>query len=441
MSAAGGAAPVADSVMPLAPATVEASGLSFDLLQQLALKALHFAGELTGVELGARLGLPWSVIEPVVEALKNQRQCEIAGGSYLGGASFTYRITDGGRSRAALFLEASRYVGIAPVPLPQYLAYLKAWSRASQPDVTPTVMEKGFQGLILPPKTLDQLGPAIRAGRSIFVYGAAGNGKTQVAKRVRDVMGGTIAIPHAIEVEGQIIRMFDTVVHEPVEMPASSGFDRATEPDGRWVLCRRPVVMVGGELTMDTLELGAATAGFYKAPIQLRANGGVLVIDDFGRQRCSPAELLNRWIVPLESRVDFLTLSTGQVFEVPFNVLVVFATNLRPQDLMDEAFMRRIHAKIQLPDPTPQQFAGIFEGYCRSVDVPYDASLVDHLVHGYFATHHQAIRGCHARDLVEHALLLAQYRGEPRQLTPALLDAACEVYFVRIEDGASSVVR
>jgi predicted ATPase with chaperone activity len=425
--------------LPAAPMTLEASGLSLDLVTQLALKTLHFAGELTGLALAERLGLQWPVIEPAVEQLKHHRHCEVAGGSYVGGSAFRYRITDAGRARAGLFLETNRYVGCAPVPLAQYRQYIEQWKRETAPSATPTRLAEAFRDLVLPHQLLDLLGPAINAGHSLFVYGAAGNGKTQIARRIRDVLQGEIAVPHALEIEGQIIRMFDVVAHESVGLPAvSNNLDRGVAADARWVLCKRPVVMAGGEMTLDVLNLGRGMGGYYKAPIQLRANGGVLVIDDFGRQRCSVTELLNRWIVPLESRIDFLTLDTGHMFDVPFELLTVFATNLKPQDLMDEAFLRRIHAKVHVGDPTPAEFAVIFRNCCDQQGVVYDAALVDHLIGGFYRRERHPLRGCHPRDLIEHALMLAAYRDEPRHLTPELLDAACDVYFVRGEPDAGT---
>lgn len=431
-------------VLPPAPPTMQACGLSLDLITQLALKTLHFAGELAGSELAARLGLCWPVIEPAMEGLKSQRQVEVVGGSFLGGATFRYRITDAGRNRAALFLEGNSYVGAAPVPLGQYRAYVEDFARSVPHSATPRRLRSAFPHLVLPDSVLDQIGPAINAGSSLFIYGEAGNGKTQIARGVRDVLDQNIAIPHAIEVEGQIVRVYDPVTHEPsghadggANAPMAPGavepFDMGSLPDGRWVECRRPVVIAGGELSMDSLNIGRSPGGYYKAPLQMLANGGVLVIDDFGRQRCSTTELLNRWIVPLESRVDFLTLGTGQSFEVPFQALIIFATNLRPQELVDEAFLRRIHAKVRIAGPTREEFGRIFEQYCAFAGVAYRPEHVAYVLDGYYRQNRTPMRGCHPRDLISHALLLAEYRGEPRALTPELLDAACHVYFVRDE--------
>jgi hypothetical protein len=419
-------------VVPCAPPSLAESGLSLDLVTQLALKALHFAGELAGTDVSDRLGLPWAVVEPALEGLKQQRHVEVAGGSFVGGASYRFRITDAGRARAVLFLDANSYVGVAPVPLAQYRAYVRDFGEFADHPSTPARVRAAFPHLVIADELLDLIGPTIADGHSLFVYGDAGNGKTQIARGLRDALDGDIAIPYAIEVEGQIVRIFDPVTHSPIESGSTApvGLDLGDAPDRRWVRCHRPLVVTGGELTLDQLQLQRSPGGYYKAPPQLLATGGVLVVDDFGRQRCTPTELLNRWIVPLESREDFLTLGTGQSFSVPFRALVVFATNLRPQDLVDEAFLRRIHAKVRVPDPSPEQYEHIFEMRCAAEGVAYDPALVAHLLDGFYRRHRMPLRGCHPRDLIDHALRLAAYRGAPRRLTPALLDAACAVYFV-----------
>jgi predicted ATPase with chaperone activity len=426
---------------PDAPKTLEETGLSVDLLVQLVLKTLHFAGELTGTVLGERLGLHYNAIRPAVDLLKSARQIEIAGGSVLGGASFKYRITDAGRTRAALFLEQNRYVGLAPVPLAQYQAYMRAYTREAPHSATRERVRRAFSHLVVNDHILDQLGPAINAGRSLFIYGPPGNGKTVMAQAIRNLLDGEIAVPHALEVEGHIVRVFDRINHEPVPIDERSGpFDEGPRQDARWLLCRRPLVTVGGELTLEQMQLNPSPAGFYRAPLQAIANGGVLVIDDFGRQRCSPSELLNRWIVPLESRVDYLSLETGQMFELPFAALVVFATNLRPSELVDEAFLRRIHAKVCALGPTTAEFAQIFEVCCEARGLEFDPALVAYLFDSFYRPRRVPLRGCHPRDLIDHALSLADYRGEPRRLTPELLDHACAVYFVDDRPVAPPVI-
>jgi predicted ATPase with chaperone activity len=427
------------ALLPPAPQTMEAAGLNLDLLVQLVLKILHFSGELTGIEIARRLGVEFPVVEPALDFVKRLHQCEIVGGAGIGGASFRYRITDAGRQRAMLFLEDNQYVGVAPVPLKQYVAYLEAYRDAVPRSITRTRVREAFSHLVLSDRVLDQVGPAIAAAHSMFVYGPPGNGKTVIAQAIRALLDGELAVPHAIEVEGSIVRLFDPVNHEPLEAPAeTSGLERGAGHDMRWVRCKRPLVMVGGELTLESLELTySGNTGFYNAPIQAVANGGVLVIDDFGRQRCSARDLLNRWIVPLENRVDFLTLKTGQKFELPFNVLVVFATNIRPSELVDEAFLRRIHYKVLAESPTVADFKHIFENCCRERGVAYDESIVDNLLNHYYRPRNIPLRGCHPRDLLDQALAQAAYLGEERRLTGHLLEAACASYFVDDSEPAS----
>jgi predicted ATPase with chaperone activity len=428
--------------MPSAPLTMEESGLNLDLLIQLSLKTLYFSGELSGAEVGNRLGLNFSVIQEALDALKVQRHIEISGGSMVGRASYRYRITDAGRTRAALFLESNHYVGIAPVPFDQYKQYMGRFQAAAPRLATRETVKDAFSHLVISQRVLDQLGPAINSGHSMFVYGPPGNGKTVISQAIRKLLHGQIAVPHAIEVEGSIIRLFDPVNHEPIEDGAADepqGLERGSNDDGRWVRCRRPLVMVGGELTLDALELSySQSAGFYRAPVQAVANGGVLVIDDFGRQHCSPRDLLNRWIVPLESRVDYLTLQSGQKFELPFVVLVVFATNIKPAELVDEAFLRRIHYKVFAESPTESEFSRIFENYCKDKALPFDHRMVDYLFEHVYHPRRLALRGCHPRDLIDHVLSLAEYRGEPRRVTEDLLDAACATYFIDEQESPSA---
>jgi predicted ATPase with chaperone activity len=423
---------------PRVPTTLAEAGLSQDLVTQLLLKMLHFGADQTGSELARKLGLEFSVIEPALDFLKRSHQCEVFGG-VVGGPTYSYRITDAGRRRALLFLEQSQYVGVAPVPLAQYRAYMENYRSSVISTVTRDRVRKAFSHLVLSDKVLDQVGPAIAAGHSMFVYGPPGNGKTVIAQAIRNLLDGEIAIPHAIEVEGQIIRMFDPVNHEPLaESVASSSWVRGEGGgDMRWARCKRPMVMVGGELTMQALELTySPTLGFYNAPVQAMANGGVLVIDDFGRQQCSPRELLNRWIVPLESRVDFLTLQTGQKFDLPFMVLVVFATNIKPSELVDEAFLRRIHYKVFAESPTAADFEKIFRDYCTLKGLTFDSSHTDHLISNYFRPRGISLRGCLPRDLIEQALAHAEYVGAARELTVELLEAACAGYFVDDTENA-----
>jgi hypothetical protein len=329
------------------------------------------------------------------------------------------------------FMEVSRYVGPAPVPLAQYSAYVRA-CMASRPYVDRAMLAKGFDELIVNKAMFDQLGPAVNSGKSLFLYGAPGNGKTVVAEGIGRALGQEMFVPHAIDVDGQTITVFDPVNHVPLGGTAASTSVIATAMhDRRWEKIKRPVVVVGGELTLEMLDLTFnPIARFYEAPIQMKANGGVFVVDDFGRQRIAPRDLLNRWIVPLESRVDFLTLHTGRKFEIPFNVLIVFATNLKPESLADEAFLRRIPYKILAKNPTIDEYCKIFELNCRKRQLPFDAVMVEYLNRKYYQPRKLQMRACHPRDLVEQVVNICRYQGREPLITRELLDAACGSYFL-----------
>ena len=420
-----------------APATLEETGLSEELITQLVIKLLHFTADCSGVEVARRLGLEFAVVEPILETLRRSHQCEVFGGGLLGAPSFRYRITDAGRRRAQLCLEHNQYVGFAPVPLSQYREYMTRFRQTSKRAVTPAAVRQAVSHLVLSDRVVNQIGPAVASGHSLFVYGPPGNGKTAIAQALHDLLEGPIAIPHAIDVDGHTIRLFNPINHEPIPDAGADVWSTEARLDRRWILCRRPKVMVGGELTMQSLDLAySATTGFYSAPIQVLANGGLLLIDDFGRQACSPRDMLNRWIVPLESRVDFLTLQGGQKFDMPFDVLMVFATNIKPTELVDEAFLRRIQYKIVAESPTVQAFRDIFKGCCLQRELPYEDGLVETLLDRFYRPRGIALRGCQPRDLIEQALSLAEYLGEPRQLTAELLEAVCEGYFV--DDAGSA---
>jgi predicted ATPase with chaperone activity len=428
--------------MPPAPKSVEETGLSSDLIIQIATKTLHIVGEMTGTQLAARLGVPFQVIEPSLDLLKRDRHCEITGGALLGPPSYTYRLTDAGRVRAMLFMESNRYVGALPVPLHQYTAYMNDFARQNRVIATRDRVKQAFSHLVLSTRVLDQLGPAIAAWHSLFVYGPPGNGKTVIAQAIRNVLFDEVLVPHALSIDGHIIRVYDSVNHEPTfaaeEEHALGTFERGTTFDQRWVRCRRPLVTAGGEMTLESLELGYTGGGFYRAPLQVIANGGVLVIDDFGRQQVSARNLLNRWIVPLEAGVDYLTLRTGEKFQIPFQTFVVFATNLKPSDLADEAFLRRIRYKVLAESPSVDEFVEIFENYCRTKHLTFERAVVDHLIERELRPRGIPMRGCHPRDLIEHTLAIARYLDEPARLTPDLISEACASYFVEDRDLATA---
>jgi hypothetical protein len=415
---------------PRAPLTIEASGLGVDQLSHLFVKALY-TGEATGVVIAERLRLAYSILEPLVESIRAEKLIEVRGATGSGSASYRYALTDLGRDRARQYLDANQYVGPAPVPLAEYIREMKALA-AARGFIDRERLRAGFSHLIIDDKVLEQVGPAVNAGKAVFLYGSPGNGKTVIAEGMGRALGGDLYVPHAIDVDGQTITVFDPIAHESLEIATEATSVITSAPrDRRWVRVRRPVVIVGGELTLEMLDLTFnPISKFHEAPLQLKANGGVFLVDDFGRQRMRPQDLLNRWIVPLESRVDYLTLHTGKKIQVPFDVLAVFATNLDPASLADEAFLRRIPYKIAIDDPTLDQFTRIFELNCNRRQLRFDQVMVTYLQHRHYGPNNRAMRSCHPRDLIDQMTALCRYRGLPPTITRELLDAACASYFV-----------
>jgi hypothetical protein len=415
---------------PAPPATLAETGLHPDTLAQLMLKTL-IAGESSGTLLAEQMRLPYSVLDAMVQHARVEKLVEVRGASGVGSAGYRFALTDLGRDRAMQFLDINRYVGPAPVPLAQYNAYVRA-CMAARPWIDRDCLARGFDSLVVSPGMYDKLGPAVNSGKSLFLYGAPGNGKTVVAEGIGRALGSEMHIPHAIDVDGQTITMFDPVNHTRSNSTgASQSVIAAAVHDRRWEQIRRPVVVVGGELTLEMLDLTFnPIAKFYEAPIQMKANGGVFVVDDFGRQRIPPRDLLNRWIVPLESRVDYLTLHTGRKFEIPFNVFIIFATNLKPESLADEAFMRRIPYKIRAKNPTVEEYAKIFELNCRKRSLPFDPVMVEYLHRTYYQPRKLQMRACHPRDLVEQVVNMCRYQQRDPVISRDLLDAACASYFL-----------
>ena len=418
------------AVAPTIPRTLADTGLAPDHVEQLILKTLYI-GEASGTSVADKMRLPFSILEALVERLRAERLIEVRGATGTGSAGYRYALTDLGRDRTREYLAVNGYIGPAPVPLTQYYETMRRLAGA-RGFIDRERLRSGFAHLIISDALLEQLGPAVNANKAVFLYGPPGNGKSVVAEGMGRSMGGDMYIPHALDVDGAVVTMFDPIAHESLETDDGVFNLIADAPrDRRWVRIRRPVVVVGGELTLSMLDLTFNEASrFYEAPVQLKANGGVLLVDDFGRQRMRPEDLLNRWIVPLESRIDFLTLATGKKFQVPFDVLVSFATNLDPAKLADEAFLRRIPYKIPINDPTSDQFARIFELNCRRQNLAFDPDSLLYLHHHHYQPVKRPLRACHPRDLLEQVVALCRYRGVTPAVTPETLDAACAAYFI-----------
>jgi hypothetical protein len=418
--------------IPPAPVTVDDTGIPADRLTQLMLKTLY-VGEATGTTLGERMRLPFSVIGPLLEAARVQLLIEVLGttNATAGAAGYRYALTDLGRDRARQYLDSNQYVGPAPVPLEAYVGHILA-IRAARGYVDRDRLRSGFSHLIISDELLEQVGPGVNAGKGVFLYGPPGNGKSVVAEGMGRALGGDLYVPYAIDIDGQIVTVYDPIAHESLESTDEQvSIVRSAPRDRRWVRIRRPVVIVGGELTLDMLDLSFnPIAKFHEAPLQMKANGGVFLVDDFGRQRMRPEDLLNRWIVPLESRVDYLTLHTGRKFQVPFEVLIVFATNLDPLSLADEAFLRRIPYKIPIGDPTLSQFTQIFELNCRRKGLRFHDVMVSYLIRRHYTPTNRPLRACQPRDLLEQVIALCRYRGHEPVITREMIDAACRAYFV-----------
>ncbi len=430
--------------LPPEPDSVEQTGLGMGFLSELVIKHIYFGGMVSGQQLGDAIKLPFlNVIDKVLTFLKEEEYVDIIGAD--GGfyeRAFQYVITPKGRAKAHEAIDRSQYAGPAPVPLDTYLEAVKRQTLGEMVIDQPTI-RRAFEGLVVNDKMLDQVGPAANSARSLFLYGPPGNGKTTIAEGISRILRGQVLVPHAIEVDGQVIKMFDPLNHELYEAPSAidaalvpAGLPSGVEParkDQRWLICKRPVVVVGGELIMAQLELiFDPIAKVYEAPYQMKANGGLFLIDDFGRQQCRPQDLLNRWIVPLEKKVDYLALQTGKKIEMPFDVLIVFSTNLDPKALVDDAFLRRIRHKIEVPNPSANEYRDIFRLVCKGKNIPYSDDGLRYLIQEHYLKVSRELRCCHPRDLCDQILDEAKYRGIAPQMTKELLDRACDAYFVKL---------
>jgi hypothetical protein len=414
----------ANDFVPLEPASIDATGLPTSTIESLVLKLLLTGNVLAGRQIADALRLPHAILSELLRRLKTEQI--VAYKSSAGLHDYEYELTPLGFDRATRLFQHSSYHGAAPVPLADYIASLAAQSPTRRPPKAAD-LHRALDGLVVDSRIFGQIGEAISSVGALFLYGPPGNGKTSVAERLTSAFGPAIWIPRVIDVDGEFIQIFDPMVHteRPVELQTSQRHDQ------RWIHIRRPTIVAGGELTLENLEFGRrAGSGVVEAPLHLKSNCGTLVIDDFGRQRVSPVDLLNRWIVPLEKRYDYLTTPAGRKIQVPFNQTIVFATNLEPRQLVDEAFLRRIPYKIEFRDPTEDEFRRLCRSAADALSIEFHADVVDHLIETHYRVAHRPFRFCHPRDLFMQVRNHCNFQERKLELTNAAIDSAVANYFV-----------
>jgi len=421
----------AGPVVPPAPETLEDTGLAASVLQQLILKMFYQQGEMLGRELSEKMGLKFSLIEGVIDLFKHQRFLEAKKSLGMGNSTVLFALTDTGRKQAREYMDSNQYTGPAPVPLHQYTHLVRRQRRADG-WLTPEALRHTYRRMVVTPRTLAQIGPAVSSGNSFLIYGQPGNGKTFLAEALINVDDSCVYVPHALDCQGTIVQVYDPLYHQPVDdAEEQSVFATGPQHDRRWIKCRRPFIVTGGELTLEMLDLNYnSTSKVYDAPYQLKANNGIYLIDDFGRQQCTPAEVLNRWIVPMERRVDYLKFNSGGKITVPFEAFLIFSTNLNPEQLGDEAFLRRIQYKMLLRSPDEREFVTIFQRFCESRSLPHHDGLIARFIEKHYRKVQRPFRRCHPRDVLSHAIDLINFEKLPFQLTDDLMDRAFESCFL-----------
>jgi predicted ATPase with chaperone activity len=415
---------------PSMPEDLNQTGLNEKLIENLIFKLLLSRGVLTGRQIADEICLHFSIIEPILSDLK--KQLFLSYRSDAGINDFAYILTEQGRAKALVALESSAYVGAAPVPFSEYL---KSVEKQSIQKENPGIEElkDAFHDLMLEKYVFYTLGPAINSGRGVFLYGAPGNGKTSIAKRVHKCFKDAIYIPKTLLISGELLKFYDPQWHKNSD-------DNGLKYDRRWIKIERPAVIVGGEMDLDSLGIKYnPQTKISEAPLQMKANCGTFVVDDFGRQRISPIDLLNRWILPLEKRIDFLTLSNGIKFQVPFDELLIFCTNIDPKDLLDEAFLRRIPYKVKLKDPSEEKFRHIMKFMAPKYDIEYDDDAVDYLIDNYFRGK-RPFRSCHPRDILEQIVNASAYQRIQPRFTKDLIKLAAFNYFAAMEHTQANKV-
>lgn len=410
----------------------EQTGLPFLFLVELISKVMFLRGQIRLLDLAYHLKLGASVLDPVIVFMRAEKLCEVArrGGSNTD-VDLTFTLTETGRGRAAEFLSRSAYAGPAPVALADYCRQVQAQSVAHMHILRDDIARE-FEGIVVNPVVLKQFGAAMNSGRAIFIHGPAGSGKTFLAERLSGLLKGDVWVPYAVLVDGEVVQIHDPAVHQEAfdDKPQTNMIDKRDAPDPRWVRCMRPAVLTGGELTLNMLELQFDPGTrYYQAPPHLKANNGIFIIDDLGRQRCSPAELMNRWIVPLDRRIDHLALHTGHKFMVPFDVVVVFSSNFPPDQLADGAFLRRMGYKILVGEQSEPEYERIFRQACERYDVNYSNDAFQYMVKVRHAKESRPLLACYPRDIISQVRDLARYEGTPPVLNERVIDWAWNNYF------------
>lgn len=412
---------------PAVPKNVEETGLDLTFITDLIMKHILYMGDFKIADVADRVKLPHSVVDTALEVLRRDKFIEVKGATEYMRATYNFTITGQGKNRANELLDICRYVGPAPVTLDAYKNMVEVQT-IKNIIVNEETVREAFSHLILSERLLRRLGPAISSGKAMFIYGPAGNGKTTIAETIGRVLPGTVYMPHAIIVGGQIITIFDPVTHIPVNSDSLS-----EHVDHRWIKIKRPVIMTGGELTLKTLDLDFnPISKFYEASLQMKANNGLFIVDDFGRQQIEPQQLLNRWIVPLERRTDFMTLHTGMKFDIPFDQIVIFATNLEPKNLVDEAFLRRIRYKIKIDHPSEEEYQAIFRKVAEANGIPFRKDMLDYLIKNYYKKYGVKFNACHPRDIVDHIIDDAHYYNRTAEMNKESIEMAWENYFVEM---------
>jgi hypothetical protein len=418
--------------VPPVPGSIEETGIASAVYEQLILKYLYFRGELAGREIAKLAGLPFSLIDKMLEMQKHQHLVAVKKSLGIGNSSASFTLTESGRILAREFLENNQYAGPAPVPLYQYTEMVRL-QKLRDHWLTPDLLEKAFRHLVVERDILAQIGPAVNSSKSFLIYGQPGNGKTALAEALFRVETEPIYMPFALECQGNIIQIYDPIYHQKIEDEESAltalSIDKAH--DGRWFKCPRPFIVSGGELTLDMLDLCYNShSKVYDAPFQLKANNGIYLIDDFGRQKATPTEVLNRWILPMERHIDYLTFQAGGKMTVPFEAFIIFSTNLNPHQLGDEAFLRRIQYKMFLRSPKAPEFIKIFERYAAKCELLCPPSLPERFVEKHYASGAQPFRRCHPRDVINHAVDILNFERRPMELTEEVLDRAFHSCFI-----------